>query len=425
MRPLLIFFCVLAGLILLTLLVYLSFYLSDVHRDKRAARVIRSLVRRHLAAPVPRLPACVFPRGIVIVAGGPVYGPLALRVVKQLDHLQSRLPVEVWALDAQELEHDSMRELAAHPRVHLHNLSQEVEPMVGRKRHCGYRAKSLALQHSACQQVLLLDADNVPLVKPDDLFDADDFVQHGVVFWPDVQHFDRPQHVKLANVGWLADWRFNKCLGAKQPRVRSMSSFFRQLGLSREQSHCRRQFESGQMLVDRRRCAYALPLMAELNRHHKTLYSVLLGDKDTYALACDLLGVAYHGVEFAPAWGGSYADGEFRGYVCVQRHPATGAPCFAHFLGQCHKSAATVHTINTLMLPESYETRQVVTLDTKSWSHAYTAWYNGSFVPWVLSVDADGCVTLNSGKKSVTSGKQTVDQKSEPQKRQQTTSRRA
>jgi len=49
----------------------------------------------------------------------------------------------------------------------------------------GRELKAFALLHSAFREVLLLDADNVPLVAPAFLFETKQFADTGAIFWPD------------------------------------------------------------------------------------------------------------------------------------------------------------------------------------------------------------------------------------------------
>ena len=42
-----------------------------------------------------------------------------------------------------------------------------------------------SLLHSKFQSALLLDADNIPLINPEVLFEDPEMVEHGSLFWPD------------------------------------------------------------------------------------------------------------------------------------------------------------------------------------------------------------------------------------------------
>ncbi len=53
----------------------------------------------------------------------------------------------------------------------------------------GFAAKVHALCYVARhREVLLLDADSMPLMHPDELFASDQYAAHGNLFWPDFWH---------------------------------------------------------------------------------------------------------------------------------------------------------------------------------------------------------------------------------------------
>lgn len=62
-----------------------------------------------------------------------------------------------------------------------------------------------AIVAACCCQVLLLDADNLPLLDPAQLFELKEFATHGSLFWPDFWHKN-----------WLKE-EFYKILGQDVP----------------------------------------------------------------------------------------------------------------------------------------------------------------------------------------------------------------
>lgn len=86
-----------------------------------------------------------------------------------------------------------------------------------------YEPKIYALYHSSFQQVLMLDADNMPLQDPTYLFDAPHMVQHGAMVWLDLWS---PQLSSTTCVGhdtvyplvglnkqayWVRSWNTDPC----------------------------------------------------------------------------------------------------------------------------------------------------------------------------------------------------------------------
>lgn len=189
-------------------------------------------------------------RGIVICGGGLRYFTGAWVCVHMLRRLGCSLPIQLWHLGAAELD-PFMASLLAPLRVTC------VDATAVRRRHPvrrldGWELKPFALLHAPFREVLLLDADNVPVVNPEGLFDSAPFRETGAVFWPDCGRLSRTQVI------WTS------------------------CGLARPEEP---EFESGQILVDKQRCWRALRLSLWFNEHSDFYYQHLHGDKETFHLA--------------------------------------------------------------------------------------------------------------------------------------------
>ena len=195
-------------------------------------------------------PAGFSGRGIVICAGGFRYFTAAWVCINMLRRLGCRLPIQVWHLDASEMGSD-MRKLLEPLGVECVDASQV------RKEHPtrtwgGWELKPFAIAHCSFREVLLLDADNVPLVNPEFLFETPEYRQHGAIFWPDI-------------------WR---CKPSKD--------IWRIVGIPFRRGF---EFESGQIVMDKQRCWRALSLTLWFNEHSDFFYRHVLGDKETFHLA--------------------------------------------------------------------------------------------------------------------------------------------
>jgi hypothetical protein len=115
----------------------------------------------------------------------------------------------------------------------------------------GWQLKPLALVGCRFAEVLMLDADQVPVVDPTVAFDWPQYREAGAVFWPDILD------IKAENPIWAA------------------------LGLPAER---RVSLESGQVLVDKRRHGGATLATLALNEMAETTYRYVYGDKDTFLL---------------------------------------------------------------------------------------------------------------------------------------------
>ena len=165
-------------------------------------------------------------------------------------HLGCTLPIEVWHLGPQEMG-PSMRglleELGA-AAVDAHEVAKR-QPVT-----ClgGWELKAYALLYSRFAEVLLLDADNLPVRDPAFLFECAEYRDSGALFWPD--------DVRLTPANPV--WRVGDLA------YRDMPSF-----------------ESGQMVLDKARCWRALCLTHWINQRSDAFYRFLHGDKDTFLLA--------------------------------------------------------------------------------------------------------------------------------------------
>src|SRR5262249_22048447 len=139
--------------------------LSERNAERRMNRALASL---------PEYPNSLYEgRGIVICGGGEKYFTNAWVCINMLRHLQCPLPIEFWHLGARDLN-EAMRELLEPLLVRC------VDAYEVRKRYPvrllgGWELKPFSILHSRFRYVLLLDADNVPVMNPEFLFDAAQF----------------------------------------------------------------------------------------------------------------------------------------------------------------------------------------------------------------------------------------------------------
>jgi len=122
-------------------------------------------------------------RGIVTCAGGDKYFPSAWVQINMLRYLGCTLPVELWHLGRQELTED-MAELVKPLGVTCVDAHQVRERYPSRILN-GWEVKPYSIIHSGFEEVLFLDADNVPVVDPGFLFDTPQYREFGAVLWPD------------------------------------------------------------------------------------------------------------------------------------------------------------------------------------------------------------------------------------------------
>jgi hypothetical protein len=222
--------------------------------EANARDVAEAFLQRAPAYPAGRFSG----RGVVICGGGERYFPSAWVCIRMLRHLGCRLPVELWHVTDAELD-EPLRRLVSPYGVRCVN-AEEVRLCQPVRMLNGWEIKPYAIAHCRFEEVLLLDADNVPVRDPTYLFESDEYAAAGSVFWPDYGRLG-PDH---------PIWRICRVPFNDEP-----------------------EFETGQVVVDKSRCWLPLQLTGHLNDHSDFYYRYIYGDKDTFHLAWRILGMAY------------------------------------------------------------------------------------------------------------------------------------
>jgi len=195
--------------------------------------------------------------GIVICAGGRSYTTCAWVLIKLLRCLGCTLPVEVWFRCGSEMNRKMITTLESIGGVQCVDAST-VEGRPNEYRLNGWEIKPFAIANSSFREVMFLDCDNMPIRDPSFLFECDPYKAHGAVFWPD-------RWMAAGDPYWTIHpdaWRACDVVCREEP-----------------------EFESGQMVIDKRRCWHALQLVLFYNMHSSFFYRFLLGDKDTFHMA--------------------------------------------------------------------------------------------------------------------------------------------
>ncbi len=207
---------------------------------------------------IPEYPSHYRGRGIIICGGGVRYFTNAWVCINMLRRLGCRLAVQLWHLGPRELDR-KMKTLLTPlgiECVDAFNVRQE-HPV---RKLGGWELKPYAILHCPFEEVLLLDADNVPVVNLECLFQTPQYQATGAIFWPDYGREPRAQPV----------WRSCRLRRPMEP-----------------------EFESGQILIDKNRCWKALRLCGWFNENSDFYYRYLHGDKETFHLAFRKLKKSY------------------------------------------------------------------------------------------------------------------------------------
>jgi hypothetical protein len=153
--------------------------------------------------------------------------------------------------------------------------------------------KPYATLHSPFAQVLFLDVDNGVVCDPTSPFDCDEYQRHGAVFWPDYACWTLKPGV----------WRVFGMMDMAEPEV----------------AEHERAFESGQYLIDKRRCDRELSLSLFYAEHSDFTFQHVYGDKECFHLGWRRLGSDYAMPSAGPGWNvHTIVQFDFRGQILFQ-----------------------------------------------------------------------------------------------------------
>jgi ADP-heptose:LPS heptosyltransferase len=230
---------------------------------------------------IPEYPGRYDGCGIVVCGGGARYFTSAWVCINMLRRLGCSLPIQLWYLGDKEMD-SRMKRLLEPLGVQCVDANKVRKKFPARILK-GWELKPYAMLRSPYREVLLLDADNVPVGNPAFLFTAPEYRATGAIFWPD---FMRGKDKKN-----MAIWR---SFGLKVPPEL--------------------EFESGQILIDKQRCWKALCLSMWINENSDFFYRHLHGDKETFHLAFRKLKKAYSLIQTPiHALAGVMCQHDFRG----------------------------------------------------------------------------------------------------------------
>ena len=183
-----------------------------------------------------------------------------------LRHLRCTLPIQLWYLGRKEVSKE-MERLMSKFGVEC----VDARPIIEKKVHptnrpvkLGWVLKSVAIARCPFEEVIFIDADNFPVRDPSFLFQAPEYRKTGAVFWPDINVFTHPSM-----------WRIFRVPPRDEP-----------------------EFESGQIVVDKRINWEAVSLAEKINFRADVFFRLMWGDKDTFRFAWHKLGRNFAMPEF-------------------------------------------------------------------------------------------------------------------------------
>ena len=317
-------------------------------------------------------------RGIVTCAGTRQQMANAFVIFRMLQSYKCTLPLAIMYWGKDELDRTSLQAFKKHlPHVKFYDISERYpkhhsslrDDVLAPDEFLGYAIKAAALYTAPFREVLLLDADSLPLHDPTDLFDVPGYLRHRNMWWSDC---------------WVKEPGIWSLLGLSNSALNPWSKGgLREFGSPASTPMQVLQVESGQILIDRAVHWEALEWILFLNSHGGIVYKQpnMWGDKDTFrpafALARDRSRDFYQ-VSHAAGWG--IIDHEYETIRhprykfggAIHFHPTTGSPLFHHrtawskFPGDAYPNKW--HFITHVSPPMSAAQNSVLTATYEGWN---------------------------------------------------------
>ncbi len=207
---------------------------------------------------IPDYPESFGGRGIVICEGVEYFTNVWVGVCL-IRSFGCELPIQVWHLEPWEID-TAMRSILASKGVECVNAGRMLRRFPSR-RAWGWDLKPYAILHCPFQEVIYLNAYNSPVGNPEKILKTPQYLAEGAIFWP----------------GW------ERLPKATQPVWDSC-------GLRRPNEP---EFDSSQMVFDKRRCWRALRFWLWLNENSDFYCRHLPGARGTLQLAFRKLRKSY------------------------------------------------------------------------------------------------------------------------------------
>jgi len=217
-------------------------------------------------------------KGIVFTAGGVGYLTCAFVSISLLRKNGCKLPIEIWHR-GNEISREAMYKFASLGVMFRDFFEVERLPP------SGYALKPLAIIHSKFEEVLFMDADNNCVSDPEYLFSSAGYVHLGSMFWPDYWYTSKKNSI----------WEIIDSEAYDIPEQ-----------------------ESGQLLVNKKKCWKELQLCLYFNKLSTYYYKILLGDKDTFKFAWHALNTPYFMISKSVGSSGYLVQDKFYGHTMVQ-----------------------------------------------------------------------------------------------------------
>lgn len=160
-------------------------------RELDAMKAAYDLILQDIKLLAPDVPFESGTKGIVTTAAGKYFPPLIV-ALRMLRRTGSMLPVEVFIESREEYEAEVCEGILPSLNARCVILSETIESAGLEVKIKQYQLKPFAMLFSTFEEILLLDSDCFPVVKPEYLLSTEPYISKGLVTWPDyvrLHHF--------------------------------------------------------------------------------------------------------------------------------------------------------------------------------------------------------------------------------------------
>lgn len=170
-------------------------------------------------------------------------------LLSELAALKVTLPIEVWYKTG---------ELSERQIEIIKSLPLDLEVRLLEENVTGWAIKPFSIFRSKFKEILWIDSDNVPIRDPSFLFEDEEYIEKGSLFWRDVSGTDRAKFWHQSSPVWTI---FNVPYNDAE------------------------EFDAGQLLINKEKCWSELALTLHFNQNKKLYWQYVYGDKDTFRLS--------------------------------------------------------------------------------------------------------------------------------------------
>lgn len=212
--------------------------------------------------------------------------------------LKCKLPIEIYYNGEGDLRQENIDMLRALEGVRVIDLKPFFKP--GKGDIGGWAIKPFAMLFSSFQEMIFIDSDALFFQDPAFIFDWKSYKDSGMIVFRD----------RTIGAGDLSVLKFFKAMVPDPSDYAKSNRFWKELSVH--------EGESGVVVVDKSRAGFYILLMAQnMNSppYQKKLYKAIHGDKESFWMAAEALGVTY---AWAPGGGGTvgYPHPEKKNSVC-------------------------------------------------------------------------------------------------------------